>query len=175
MVAQNRRIVAASFVMADGGARGAGAVAGAFPDKVGNTAVLGVKPDGTVKFVESKDWGAGRGALLGGAIGIIGGPPGMLLGGGIGALAAKLRDSGFPDSQLEQLGKSLQPGGSAVVVELAADAVATARELLDALGANLVVVEDIDSSVAALFDREPAPEPEEEPEAQITSPPPPPA
>jgi hypothetical protein len=172
MVAQNRRIVAASFVLADGGTRGAGAVGGTFPDKVGNTAVLNVRPDGTVRFVESKDWGAGRGALLGGAIGIIGGPPGMLLGGGIGALAAKLRDSGSPDSQLEQLGKSLQPGGSAVVVELAADAVATARQLLDAIGANLVVVEDIDASVAALFDREPEPEPEEEPAAQITPPPP---
>lgn len=173
MVAQNRRIVAASFVMADGGARGAGAVAGAFPDKVGNTAVLGVKPDGTVKFVESKDWGAGRGALLGGAIGIIGGPLGILAGGGIGALAAKLRDSGFPDNQLEALGKTLQPGGSAVVVELAADAVATAQALLDALGANTVVVVDIDASVAALFDQEAEPEPEPEPAAQITTPDPP--
>ena len=170
MVSGNRRIVAASFVMADGGARGAGAVGGAFPDKVGNSAVLHVKPDGTVKFVESKDWGAGRGALLGGAIGIIGGPLGVLAGGGIGALAAKLRDSGFPDSQLEALGKTLEPGGSAVVVELAADAVATAQALLDALGANHVVVEPIDSSVAALFDQESEPKPEPDPAAQITTP-----
>src|SRR5690348_18068458 len=137
MADSTRMILAASFTTIDGGTRGAASVGGAFPDRVGNTAVLVVRDDGKVKFIESKDWGAGRGALLGGAIGIIGGPPGMLLGGGIGALAAKLRDSGFPDSQLEQLGKSLQPGGSAVVVELAADAVATARELLDALGANL--------------------------------------
>src|SRR5437773_6812506 len=91
----NRQILAAAFGTPDGGSRGAGAVGGAFPDKIGNTAVLHVKPDGTAKFVESKDWGAGRGALLGGVIGIIGGPVGVLAGGGIGALAAKLRDSGF--------------------------------------------------------------------------------
>jgi uncharacterized membrane protein len=162
MASGNRKIVAASFVLADGGSRGAGAVAGAFPDEIGNTAVLHVKADGTVKFVESKDWGAGRGALLGGAIGIIGGPIGMIAGGGIGALAAKLRDSGFPDSQLEQLGRSLQPGGSAVVVEIGAAAVATAQELLQVLGANTVVVEELNTDVANLFDQdaEPAPEPD---------------
>jgi len=31
-------------------------------DKIGNTAVLFVRPDGKAKFVELKDWGAGRGA-----------------------------------------------------------------------------------------------------------------
>jgi hypothetical protein len=162
MASANRKIVAASFVLADGGSRGAGAVGGAFPDQVGNTAVLHVKADGAVKFVESKDWGAGRGALLGGAIGIIGGPIGIIAGGAIGALAAKLRDSGFPDSQLEQLGRSLQPGGSAVVVEIGAAAAATAGELLEVLGANTVVVEELNTDVANLFegDAEPAPEPE---------------
>ena len=64
-------------------------------DKIGNTAVLSVRPDGKAKFVESKDWGAGRGALLGGAIGILGGPLGIIAGGSIGALVSKLRDSGF--------------------------------------------------------------------------------
>ncbi|MGN6379319.1 MAG: DUF1269 domain-containing protein [Gaiellales bacterium] len=170
MASGNRKILAASFVLADGGSRGAGAVAGAFPDQIGNTAVLHVKSDGTVKFVESKDWGAGRGALLGGAIGIIGGPIGMIAGGGIGALAAKLRDSGFPDSQLEQLGRTLQPGGSAVVVEIGAGAVATARELLSVLGANTVVVEDLDTDVAGLFDEEATPQPEPDPAATPAQP-----
>ena len=81
-----------------------------------------VRDDGKVKFIESKDWGAGRGALLGGAIGIIGGPIGILAGGSIGALVSKLRDSGFKNEQLEQLGKSLQPNTSAIVVEIAGDA-----------------------------------------------------
>jgi uncharacterized membrane protein len=44
-----------------------------------------------------------------------GGPIGILAGGGIGALASKIRDSGFENDQLEQLGKSLGPGNSTVV------------------------------------------------------------
>jgi len=166
MADDNRKILAASFTTADGGWRGAGAVAGAFRDKVGNTAVLDVKPDGGVKFVESKDWGAGRGALLGGVIGIIGGPLGMIAGGGIGALAAKLRDSGFKNDQLEKLGKSLVPGSSAVVIEIGADAVETATALLRTLGANEVITEDLASSVADLFEGEDEPKVEA---AQATS------
>jgi len=162
MADSTRKIFAASFTTPDGGTRAGGAIAGAFPDKVGNTAVLVVKPDGTPKFTESKDWGAGRGALLGGAIGIIGGPLGILAGGGIGAMAAKLRDSGFKDNQLEELGKSLQAGQSAVVVEVAGDAVDTAKSLAQALGSTNLVVEDVESSVADLFATEKAPEPEPE-------------
>jgi hypothetical protein len=94
MADSNRKILAASFSTPDAGSRGAASVGGGFPDKVGNTAVLLVRADGGVKFIESKDWGAGRGALLGGAIGIIGGPIGILAGGSIGALTSKLRDSG---------------------------------------------------------------------------------
>lgn len=161
-MAQNgaRKILAATFESPDGGGRAAGAIGGAMHDTIGNTAVLFVKPDGSPKFIESKDWGGGRGALLGGAIGIIGGPLGMIAGGGIGALAAKLRDSGFKNDQLEQLGKSLGPNSSAVVVEIAADSIDKAKELIKPLGAKEVVVEDIDSSVAALFDQEAEPEPE---------------
>lgn len=156
----NRKILAASFGTTDGGSRGAGSVGGAFPDKVGNAAVLHVKPDGEVKFVESKDWGAGRGALLGGVIGIIGGPLGMIAGGSIGALTSKLRDSGFKNDQLEQLGTSLGPNGSAAVLEIAADAVPAATTLLESLGATEIVVENIDSSVADLFDGDETPAPE---------------
>ena len=165
MATTNRQILAGTFATPDGGSRGAGAVGGAFPDKIGNAAVLHVKPDGTAKFVESRDWGAGRGALLGGVIGIIGGPAGMLAGGGIGALAAKLRDSGFKNDQLEQLGKSLAPNSSAAVLEIAGDAVPTAEQLLRTLGAQNVVTEPLDSSVAELFSGEQTPETEPEPAA----------
>jgi uncharacterized membrane protein len=160
-----RKLLAATFPTSDGGSRAAGAIGGAMPDKVGNTAVLFVRPDGKAKFVESKDWGAGRGALLGGVIGIIGGPVGMLAGGAIGGLAAKLRDSGFKNDQLEQLGRSLEPQSSAVVVEISADAVEQAKQLLGPLNAKDVVVEEIDSSVASLFDQEAEPAPEPEPVA----------
>ncbi len=167
-----RKILAGSFATADGGSRAAGALGGSLPDKIGNTAVLTVRADGKAKFVESKDWGAGRGALLGGAIGIIGGPVGIVAGAGIGALVSKLRDSGFPNDQLEQLGSSLQPGHSAVVAEIAAEAVDTAKELLGPLGVQEIVVEDLDASVATLFadETEPAPEPEEAPEPAAAEP-----
>ena len=158
----DRRILAASFSTIEGGTRGAGAVGGAFPDKVGNVAVLHVQPDGKAKFVESKDWGAGRGALLGGVIGIIGGPIGILAGGTIGALASKLRDSGFKNDQLEALGKSLVAGSSAVVLEIAADVIPTAEQLLTALGARQMVDEALDSTVDDIFAGDPAPAPETE-------------
>jgi uncharacterized membrane protein len=164
-----RKLLAATFATPDGGSRAAGAVGGALREKIGNSAVLFVKPDGKAKFVESKDWGAGRGALLGGAIGIIGGPLGIIAGGSIGALAAKLRDSGFKNDQLEQLGKSLGPNSSAVVIEIASDSVDTAKQLIEPLGANEVVVEGIDSSVATLFDDETEPTPEAEQAATASS------
>ena len=157
-----RNLIAATFPTPDGGSRASAAVGGAFPDKIGNAAVLFVKPDGTAKFVESKDWGAGRGALLGGAIGIIGGPLGILAGGSIGALTSKLRDSGFKNDQLERLGSSLAPNNSAVVIEIAADAVDVAKRLLEPLGAQEIVVQDVDASVATLFDDDAAPTPETE-------------
>ena len=56
MADSNRKILAASFSTVEAGTRGAGSVGGAFPDRVGNTAVLVVREDGNVKFVESKDW-----------------------------------------------------------------------------------------------------------------------
>ena len=43
MADENRKLLAGSFATPDGGSRAAGAVAGAFPDRVGNTAVLYVK------------------------------------------------------------------------------------------------------------------------------------
>src|SRR6188472_1881640 len=160
-----RKILAASFTTPDGGSRAGGALGGALRDKVGNIAVLYVRPDGKAKFVESKDWGAGRGALLGGAIGILGGPLGIVAGAGIGAAVSKLRDSGFKNDQLEQLGKSLHPNSSAVVVEIAGDSIDQAKEIIQPLGAENFVVEDLDESVAALFTQDAEPETEPEPAA----------
>jgi hypothetical protein len=171
----NRKILAAAFSALDRGSRAAGAVGGAFPDKVGNTAVLHVDAEENVKFVESKDWGAGRGAIVGAVIGIIGGPLGMLAGGGIGALAAKLRDSGFNDGQLERLGASLVANSSATVIEIAADAIPDAEAILKALGAEVVVVEDVDASVDQIFDSERPPAPEPVASAESVEAPPPPA
>jgi uncharacterized membrane protein len=90
-----------------------------------------------------------------------------LAGGSIGALVSKLRDSGFKNDQLEQLGKSLQPNTSAVVVEIAGDAIDTAKGVLEPLGAQNFVVEDLDESVASLFTQDA--EPETEPESAAVS------
>jgi hypothetical protein len=150
-----RQILAASFAVPDGASRAATAVSGGFR---GNTAILFVTPNGTPKFVETKDWGSGRGALVGGAIGLIGGPLGVLAGSGIGVLASKLRDMGFKDSQLKQLGESLGQNNSAVVFEIATDAIEGASQVLAALGATQIVVEPIDSSVAELFSALPTPD-----------------
>lgn len=152
-----RQILAAAFATPDGASRAAAAVVGAQPEKVGNTAVLYVRPDGTPKFVESKDWGAGRGALLGGVIGLIGGPLGVLAGSGIGVLATRLRDMGFPNDQLTKLGATLTQNDSVVVFEIAADAVSAATQVLEALSAVQIVTAPVDSDVADLFATEPAP------------------
>ncbi|MBO0982611.1 DUF1269 domain-containing protein [Rathayibacter sp. SD072] len=150
--APTRTILAATFTTSDGAARAAAAVVGAAPEKIANTAVLHVKADGTPTFTETKDWGAGRGALVGGAIGLIGGPLGVLAGSGVGILATRLRDVGFKNSQLQDLGETLQLGESAVVFEISSDAVTQATDVLRSLSASRVVVEPVDASVSALFD-----------------------
>lgn len=146
-----RAILAASFPTSDGAARAAGSVTGALPECVGNTAVVWVMPDGTPKFHESKGLGAGRGGLVGGALGLITGPVGMLVGTGAGILAAKLRDAGFRDNQLEKLGRTLGPNDSVVVFDLDREAILTASNILASLAATEIVTADVDANVAALF------------------------
>jgi hypothetical protein len=51
------------------------------------------------------------------------------------------------------------------VVEIAGDAIDTAKEVLEPLGAQNFVVEDIDESVASLFAQDAEPETEPEPVA----------
>lgn len=156
-VQTTRKILAASFGTSDGATRAATSVLGAYGDKVVNTAVIHVKADGTPHFVETKDWGPGRGALLGGTIGLIGGPLGVLAGGGIGALASKLRDMGFKNAQLHALGESLAQNESVVIFEIATEAGTAAAELLTALQALQVVTEPVDANVSTLFDGLPEP------------------
>jgi hypothetical protein len=52
-----------------------------------------------------------------------------------------------------------------VVVEIAGDAIDTAKEVLEPLGAQDFVVEDLDESVASLFTQDAEPETEPEPAA----------
>jgi uncharacterized membrane protein len=114
------------------------AIVAAFPDERGaSTALeelrdidkdlLGVKEaavlvrdaNGDLKIRESHH--LGKGAVLGGAagalVGVLAGPIGWVTVGGaaVGTLAARLRDSGFPDDRLREIGKGLSPGTSALV------------------------------------------------------------
>lgn len=88
-----------------------------------NVAVIRSNKKGKVKVKESGDMstgkGAGVGALVGGVVGLLAGPAavawGLVIGGGSGALAA-LKDSGFEDKNLKELGAALPPNTSALVV-----------------------------------------------------------
>jgi uncharacterized membrane protein len=86
-------------------------------------AVIKKEADGDVHYHENGDMstgkGAGIGALIGGVVGILGGPAGIALGAGAGAAIGGLAthgDAGFRDSSLDQIGAALPPGSSAVMV-----------------------------------------------------------
>ncbi len=64
-----------------------------------------------------KKW-AKRGAIAGGVVGLIF-PPTIILsaavGGGAGGVWGKIRDKGFKDDDLKEIGNSLPPGTSAII------------------------------------------------------------
>jgi uncharacterized membrane protein len=87
-----------------------------------DAAVVVRRADGDVKFEETADpgakkWGA-RGAIAGGLIGLIF-PPSLIasaaVGGGAGAIWGKVRDKGFRDENLQEIGESMEPGTSAII------------------------------------------------------------
>jgi uncharacterized membrane protein len=87
-----------------------------------NAAVLRCDAKNKLHIKELKDWGGGKGAAFGGAlgaiVGVLAGPAVLAAGAAgalIGGLTAKLRDSGFSDARLGTIGESLQPGTSAIV------------------------------------------------------------
>jgi uncharacterized membrane protein len=78
--------------------------------------------DGKVKFEETADpsgktW-AKRGAIAGGLAGLIFPPSiivGAAVGGDAGGIWGKVRDKGFTDEELKEIGVSLEPGSSAII------------------------------------------------------------
>jgi uncharacterized membrane protein len=87
-----------------------------------DAAVIVHNSDDKVKIEETGDpsgkkW-AKRGAIAGGVVGIIF-PPSIILsaavGGGAGGVWGKIRDKGFKDEDLKEIGKSLPPGSSAII------------------------------------------------------------
>jgi uncharacterized membrane protein len=119
-----------------------------------NAAVLRRDKKNKLHIKETGDWGGGKGAaagaVLGGFVGLLAGPVGWLglTGAVIGGLAAKLRDSGFSDARLKQLGKALQPGTSAIVAVIEHTWVAELERQMQEAGAD-VMTEQISADIAA--------------------------
>ena len=123
--------------------------------KIQNAAVIRKDAQGKLHISETRDMKGGKGAAIGG---VVGAGLGILTGGAtlaiagvsaaIGGLAAKLRDSGFKDDRLKQLGASLRPGTSAIVAVIDHIWVADLERDLREAGAN-VVTEAIAADVAA--------------------------
>jgi uncharacterized membrane protein len=87
-----------------------------------DAAVIVHTAEGKVKFDESADpsgkkW-AKRGAIAGGVVGLIF-PPSIIatavVGGAAGGIWGKVRDKGFKDEDLKEIGNSLPPGSSAII------------------------------------------------------------
>jgi uncharacterized membrane protein len=158
------QVIAATFADADAAGKGLATIAGGLGSGLKQGAVVTKAADGKIKFVETKDLSTSQGAKLGGlagaALGIIAGPIGVIGGGAIGAaagsLAAKLRDSGFPDGQLRGLGEDLSADQAAIVALVDDDGVGKAQELLKVVDAQRVVVHDVSVDLADMLDTEAA-------------------
>src|SRR3954466_15525830 len=124
-----------------------------------DAAVIVHTADGSVKIEETADpsgkkW-AKRGAIAGGVVGLIF-PPAIIasaaVGGGAGGIWGKIRDKGFKDEDLKEVGESLPPGSSAIIA-IAEDRMVAqlesalsgyeriARHAVSAEGAALIVAE----------------------------------
>lgn len=87
-----------------------------------DAAVVVHTAEGKVRFEETADpsgkrW-AKRGAIAGGVVGLIF-PPSIIasaaVGAGAGGIWGKVRDKGFKDEDLREIGESLPPGSSAII------------------------------------------------------------
>src|SRR5215469_9181643 len=119
-----------------------------------DAAILRRDAGGKLHIKETADIRGGRGAIIGGVVGavagLLAGPLVLATAAGalIGGLAAKLRDSGFPDERLKMLGKALTPGTSAIIAVIEHKWVAEYEQALADYGAN-VVTEAVKADIAA--------------------------
>jgi len=100
-----------------------------------DAAVVRRSAEGKVHIKETGDMstgkGAGIGALIGGVIGLLGGPGGVVLGAGAGAAIGGIAahgDAGFDNDSLEEIGAALPSGTSALVVTTSQDFVEAVRK-----------------------------------------------
>jgi uncharacterized membrane protein len=117
-------------------------------------AVVWRAEDGKLHIKEPDDKttgaGIGVGAVLGGMLGTLAGPAGIVLGASAGAAIGGLAasgDSGIPDERLEEIGETLTPGTSALVVLLHESDVEETRQALVEQGGE-VMVTSLDADLA---------------------------
>jgi uncharacterized membrane protein len=126
-----------------------------------NVAVLEVRDDGKLRIRETDDMRGGKGAVAGG---VVGGMLGLFgsavlwplgLGVAAGGLAAKLRDSGFPNDRLQEIAAQLKPGNSLLIVAVDDASAGAVIGVLKDAGASVIrealdgkVVEDLEQSAA---------------------------
>jgi uncharacterized membrane protein len=103
---------------------------------------------------ETGDLTGGQGAMFGGALGLTLGilaGPGALVAGATGALiggiASKLRDSGFSNKRLAEIGEALKPGTSAIVAVVEHKWVGELESLMAEAGAD-VLTETLKEEIA---------------------------
>ncbi|HEX6540893.1 MAG TPA: DUF1269 domain-containing protein [Ktedonobacterales bacterium] len=120
-----------------------------------NAAVLWKDDKGKLRFKETADMRGGKGATIGGVIGGVVGlifPPSILasaaVGAAIGGLSAKLRDSGFPDERLREVGEGLKPNTSALIAVIEHVWVRDVEEQLQRY-ATSVVTEAVRADIAS--------------------------
>lgn len=110
---------------------------------LGDKALLSMDYDGKVSIKEYGDMGGGKGAVIGGALGLllpgIGTVIGVAGGALIGGLAAKLHDAGFPNDQLKALGDQLKPNSSLLLAVVDGDQVEEVADKLRSANGHVIV------------------------------------
>lgn len=126
-----------------------------------NAAVLWKDDSGKLHFKETADMRGGKGAVIGGVVGGVVGlifPPSILasaaVGAAIGGFSARLRDSGFPDDRLREVGEGLKPNTSALIAVIEHIWVREVEDELRAYGAD-VITEAVRADIAAQLEAEP--------------------
>jgi uncharacterized membrane protein/sporulation protein YlmC with PRC-barrel domain len=123
-----------------------------------DAAVLSKNADGKLSSREVHDVTAGRGAVVGAvagaALSLLAGPLGLVAGaaagGAVGGVVGGLVDRGVPDRYVRDLGRSLRPGTSALIVLVQRDAADALLEALRPLGGSPLRLALTDEMVAKL-------------------------
>ncbi len=115
---------------------------GGLKKALGDKALLSMDYNGKIAIKEFGDMGGGKGAAIGGAIGLIlpgiGTAIGVAGGALIGGLAAKLHDAGFPNDQLKALGDQLKPNSSLFLAVVDSDQVEEVASKLRSANAHVI-------------------------------------